>query len=59
MLETVYRNEAICHLYVLKSLNDSERDVKIFKIQGVSSLQVLRIQKQLQKVVYCYPEIIK
>jgi len=53
MLETVYRNEAICHVHVLKSLNDSEKDVKILKmIQGVSSLQVLKIQKQLQKVVH-------
>jgi hypothetical protein len=40
-------------MYVLKSLNDSERDVKIFKmIQGVSSLQVLKTWKQLQKVMY-------
>lgn len=36
-----------------QEFNDSERDVKILKmIQGVSSLQVLKIQKQLQKVVY-------
>jgi len=52
MLETVHRNKAICRVYVLKSLNDSEKDVKILKmIQGLSSLQVLKIQKQLQKVV--------
>lgn len=32
------------HVYVLKSLNESEKDVKTFKmIQGVSSLQVLKI----------------
>jgi hypothetical protein len=48
MLQIVYRNKSV---YVIKSLNDSERDVKTLKmIQGVSSLQVLKIQKQLQKV---------
>jgi hypothetical protein len=40
MLQTVYRNKAMCHVYVLKSFNDSEGNVKIFKvIQGVSSFQ--------------------
>jgi hypothetical protein len=37
-------------MYVLKSLNDAESNVKM--IQGVSSIQVLRIQKQLQKVLH-------
>jgi hypothetical protein len=59
-LETVYGNEAVSCTSVVSTSQDLERDIRILKvIQGVCILQLLKIQKELQRFVNCWLEIVE
>jgi hypothetical protein len=51
-LKSVYRNEAVSHTCVLNCSQESEGDMRIWKlIQGVCIHQLLSIQKELPRLV--------